>query len=205
MSPSSERPTREAGAALLARLMGADLVLAPTLQANELLLEPLPDIDLYPGHRFFRVVVLLRQRPLVLDVVDDGERAIFLGSPERVAELNRRAGLQLRAEDAVPYVRFWFARGAPRTVTIVEAPEDCDWLPTSETEADVRDRRERASSLIEPPRLLDHAGPPFEVEVTVLDQRKLLRLRLRVHPDGTAEESNRSVLQEEVPVTYVLP
>lgn len=191
-------------AALLERIRAADPVHADTMsrQPTTLTAEPLP---FYRRFKLVRAAVSLPHRPLEFRYADDGAQAVPLtGKPEDVYRVNEAEGLALPEAQVADYVRFFVAhtRGDEERA-VAERPADLDWLSATETDADLKAARARASALLKP-LAVSSAGAGYRVTATVVEGKKLSELVLGVDTQGRVEVQSSKVLVPDLPVPETL-
>jgi hypothetical protein len=192
-------------AATLARITAVDPVHAETMgrQPTTLEVQPLP---FYKRFRLLTADVELPHKPLRFRYADDGTQAVYLsGAPEEVYKVNHAEGLALTADQVVPYVRFFLSVAGGPGRQLVERPSDVDWLPASENDPPLKAKRAAASGKIGPLQASPH-GDGFRVTGTAVQgdpyftHADLVRLQLKVSPDGRVTVDTPTVLEPALPV-----
>jgi hypothetical protein len=203
-SPRKDGRSVSSDAALLERIRAVDPVHADTMsrQPTTFTAEPLP---FYRRFKLVRAAVSLPHRPLEFRYADDGEKAVPLtGKPEDVYRVNEAEGLALAEAQVADYVRFFVGhtRGDEER-EVAERPADLQWLPGTETDADLKAARARASGLLKP-LAVSSAGGGYRVTATVVEGRKLSELVLAVDVHGRVDVESARVLVPDLPVPETL-
>jgi len=208
-APGKEAEALALDAATLARITAVDPVHAETMgrQPTTLEVQPLP---FYKRFRLLTANVSLPHKPLQFHYADDGTQAVYLsGAPEEVYKVNTAEGLALTADQVAPYLRFFFSMAGGPGRELVESPSDPPWLPASESDPPLKAKRAAASGKISPLQVVPD-GRGFRVTGTALQgdphftRADLVRLQLKVSPDGRVTIDTPTVLEENVPIAASL-
>jgi hypothetical protein len=186
------------------RIRAADPVHADTMsrRPTALTAEPIP---FYRRFKLVRAVVSLPHRPLEFRYSDDGVQAVPLtGNPQDVYRVNEAEGLALAEAQVADYVRFFVVhtRGDEER-EVAERPADLHWLPGTETDADLKAARARASALLKPLAVAS-AGAGYRVTATVVEGNTLSEVVMGVDARGRVEVQSSKVLAASLPVAASL-
>jgi hypothetical protein len=203
-SPRKDGRSVSSDAALLERIRAADPVHADTMSRQPTTFTAVP-LPFYRRFKLVRAAVSLPHRPLEFRYADDGARTVPLaGTPEDVYRVNEAEGLALAEAQVADYVRFFLAHTrCDEEREVAERPADLHWLPGTETDADLKTARARASALLKP-LAVSSAGAGYRVTATVAEGNKLSELVIDVDAQGRVEVQSAKVLAADLPVAATL-
>ena len=188
--------------ALISRIARVDPEHAEAMRANPTTFET-ADLPFWRQFRLVTAVVNLVAHPMQLRYADNGKMLIPLLTPDHVYAVNEAEKLQLTLPVVASYARmFLTCTGGPK-LAVRETAEGIRWLPATETDPKLQERKELALSRIAPVAsfVVDSGG--FAACAIVQRDRSLVEIELRLSDDGKVTRQAETVILPAMPVPYV--
>jgi hypothetical protein len=158
----------------------------------------------YQGAKVVFATIRLRHKPVELAYLDFGQELWPINTEDALYRANARAALALDASTAAAYGRFFVSLLRPQ-LQIAERADQVRWLPSVDKKEDQQKAKAEASQKLRP--LSAAADPAGGVRVTftaTTGDKKLVEESWRFSFDGRLADPKETVLQEGLPIPYVM-